>query len=342
MVLLLAVLSLAGLPEGPGLAARYPGDRGLARDPAVVFAEDFEAADLRQLGARWDDVSNKDGGALALTDDVPAASVGRQSLRVSALRGQNTGGHLYKVWPQGPDQVFLRFYVKFAPDYGLCHHFVSLGGKPGAPKWPEGAAGLRPASAFSTGLEPQRASYLTWPEKPYAPPGIWHFYTYWPEMHSYETPEGRGSRFYGNDFEPAEPAVVPRGQWLCCEMMVKLNSTPEASDGEQAFWIDGKLKAWFAPGSVVGYWMRDTYRLDPTRGKPFEGLRWRTDGRVTINRLWLSHYVSDEVFGATESWAKANPTVPVNTQKAVVWFDDLVLARQYIGPIASGEVKPAD
>lgn len=342
MWMLLAALLGAGLPEGPGLAARYPGDRGLAGDAAVLFAEDFETGDLAQIGARWGEMSNKDGAALALVDEVPPGTGGRRSLRVTATRGQNTGGHLYRVVDQGPETVFLRFYVKFAADYGLCHHFVSLGGKLGAPKWPEGSAGLRPTLGFSTGLEPQRESYLTYPPKPFAAPGIWHFYTYWPEMRSYETPEGRGSRFYGNDFEPAEPAVVPRGQWICCEMMVKLNSRPELSDGEQAFWIDGKLRAWFAPGSVVGYWMRDTYRLDDTRGKPFEGIRWRTDGRVTINKLWLSHYVSDEVFGQTETWAKANPGHPVNTQRAVVWFDDLVLARQYVGPLAAGEVSPAN
>ena len=68
MLVWLAVLATAGLPEGPGLAAGYPGDRGLAADPAVVFTEDFEARDLTQLGARWSDVSNR-SGALALGRD---------------------------------------------------------------------------------------------------------------------------------------------------------------------------------------------------------------------------------------------------------------------------------
>ena len=52
-VLLLAALPAAGgeaaaklekLPEGhAGIAARYPGDRGIGKDPAVIFADDFEA-----------------------------------------------------------------------------------------------------------------------------------------------------------------------------------------------------------------------------------------------------------------------------------------------------------
>ena len=32
----------APLPSGPGLAARYPGDAGIASDPRVLLFEDFE------------------------------------------------------------------------------------------------------------------------------------------------------------------------------------------------------------------------------------------------------------------------------------------------------------
>ena len=39
-----------GLPEGPGLAARYPGDVGIEQDDAVVLAEDFEDDRLTERG----------------------------------------------------------------------------------------------------------------------------------------------------------------------------------------------------------------------------------------------------------------------------------------------------
>jgi integrase len=50
------------LPEGDGLAAKYPGDGGIEKEPAVVFADGFEdiegdaiATDARpQKGMRWD------------------------------------------------------------------------------------------------------------------------------------------------------------------------------------------------------------------------------------------------------------------------------------------------
>jgi hypothetical protein len=32
---------LSELPEGDGIAARYPGDLGIEQDPAVVFADGF-------------------------------------------------------------------------------------------------------------------------------------------------------------------------------------------------------------------------------------------------------------------------------------------------------------
>ncbi len=46
------------LPEGPGLSARYPGDAGLERDPAVLFIEDFEAGTLEEIAKRWGSDSN--------------------------------------------------------------------------------------------------------------------------------------------------------------------------------------------------------------------------------------------------------------------------------------------
>src|SRR5438093_13767662 len=58
-----AVSLCAGSPEGPGLARRYPGDRGIAHSSTVIFTDDFEANDLK----RWDESR----GALKLTGDSP-------------------------------------------------------------------------------------------------------------------------------------------------------------------------------------------------------------------------------------------------------------------------------
>jgi hypothetical protein len=99
-------------------------------------------------------------------------------------------------------------------------------------------------------------------------------------------------KYWGNSFLPESQEVIPKGRWLCAEFMLKHN-TPGQPDGEQAFWIDGHL---------LGHW---------------RGINWRTDGSLQANALTLESYVTDR-------WTR-NPT---NT----VYFDNLVIAREYIGP----------
>lgn len=335
--------NLGALPEGPGLAARYAGDSGITGDPAVVFVEDFRSGAVAELRARWSDISNKDGKVLAFAEDVPGGSASPWSLRMTATRDVDSGGHLYRTFEPGYDRLFLRFYVKFAPDAGFNHHFVSLGGELDPPKHATGRAGLRPVDRWNSGIEPMPATGHA-DHTQYAPPGIWHFYTYWPEMHSWQSEDGKatndnGKAYYGNNFEPKDPVVVPRGEWVCVEMMVKMNSSPDAYDGEEAMWINGKLAGRFATGTMRGTWFKDQFRVDP-EGKPFEGFRWRTNDKVKVNKLWLSHYVSSEAaFPRTEKYAAAHPDFKVNTHQQTVWFAGVVAATEYIGPLGQGTRK---
>ena len=75
--------------------------------------------------------------------------------------------------------------------------------------------------------------------------------------------------------------------------MVKC-STPGKPDGQVALWIDGRGLA---------------HHTD---------INWRSSGKLKLNAFWLMLYV-------TEHSAKKNK---VNT----VWFDDVVVATEYIGP----------
>jgi hypothetical protein len=335
--ILLSQENLGVLPEGPGLAAKYHGDGGIERDPAVVFVEDFKAGTLADLGVRWTDISNRNGKVLTFSENVPQGSASRWSLSMTATRNLNSGGHLYRTFQPGYDTLFLRFYVKFAPDAGFNHHFVSLGGEIDPAKHAVGRAGLRPVNRWNTGIEPA-ASTQHGDRKAIAPPGIWHFYTYWPEMRSWQSPEGKavndnGKAFYGNNFEPKTPTPVPRGQWVSVEIMVKMNSSPDSYDGEQAVWIDGKLLGRFARGTMKGKWDRALFRVDPS-GEPFEGFRWSADLRAKVNKLWLSHYVSSEsAFPRTDKYAAEHPGFLVNTQTQTVWFASVVAATEYIGPL---------
>ncbi|MEA1996555.1 MAG: dockerin type I repeat-containing protein [Gemmatimonadota bacterium] len=315
-----------------GIAAKYLGDAGIENDSAVIFCENFESGYINDLGGRWTSISNKNEEVLALVKEAPPVSLGKRSLRMTATKGDNTGGHLWKLLETGYDKLYARFYVKFAEDHPYIHHFVHMGARIKSPNYPIGGAGYRPQGnvSFSTGIELGSRNESD-------PPGAWHFYTYWCEMRSYKTPEGVGTTCYGNPFGPAELEQAPRNKWQCVEFMIKCNSAPDTHDGEQAFWIDGRPVARFAPGIPVGTWMRDKFHITGvfnTDPQPFEGFRWRTSNDLKINTFWLLYYMAS-VF--QQDMKPANTDIPYNSDKGQVWFDDIVLATEYIGPIASDE-----
>lgn len=303
------------LPEGPGLAAQYPHDIGLADDPAVLIFEDFENTSLEDLQQRWDSVKNPAGDVLALSPDIPPASIGDHSLQVTATLGENDGGHLYQRFPRPVDTAYARFYVKFADDAQYLHHFVHMGGYQPATAWPQGGAGTRPAGdeRITVGIEPFADFGRI------DPPGAWNFYNYWHEMDP-----SRDGNFWGNGYRPAQLQRVPRDRWQCVEFMIKLNSEGDAHDGELALWLDGRLVAHFAPGATVDD-QGPTVTLDENADDTFPGFRWRSDEDLKLNFFWLLHYVTDQP-------ARHNNVADPNPRHRV-WFDHIVIADQYIGPI---------
>ncbi len=270
----------SALPRGSGLAARFKADTGITTHAGVIFADNFESG---ELGARWDEKGSSNVLSLA---PAGGGACGRRCMKVEAHLGRDQGGGLTK-WFEPADPVFVRFYVRFDPGCDYVHHFVTLRankGLRGGDKWSGfGGAGVRPAGdeRFSTALEPW-GNWARWPA-----PGKWNFYSYWHEMKV--SPDGK---YWGNSFLPEPQDVIPKDRWICAEFMLKHN-TPAQSDGEQAFWIDGRL---------LGHW---------------RGISWRKTASLKANALTLESYITDR-------WTK-NPT---NT----VYFDNLVIAREYIGP----------
>jgi len=265
-------------PTKGGLASLYPGDEDIELDPRVLFVEDFETGTVEQIGARWGNIRKKEN--LTFSDDIPAGSPGRRSIRISK------NGHLY-THPRGVDRLYARFYVKFHPKIGYVHHFVHLVADRTPTPWPKGGAGQTPPgdAKFSTGIEPTGR----WGKVP--APGVWNFYTYWHEMKT-----RWGSVFHGKQ-TPIRP-----GRWYCVEAMLQANSSPEKADGEQAFWVDGELYGRFG------------------------GFRWRTTDKLKINSFWLLFYNTDQP-------ARHNRDPKPASRVMEVWFDDIVLATEYVGPV---------
>ena len=315
--LLLAAVSWGAEPiaGGRGLARLHPGDSGIARHPAVLFAEDFEASTLASLKPRWNEIENPAGHVLELVRDHPPASSGTQCLQVTATLGENTGGHLFKRLDPIQTCVFARFYVKFAADAPYVHHFCGLGGYNPPTNWPQGHAGKLAEGdlRFGVGIEPH-GRYGKLPA-----PGSWMFYTYWQDMK-----KSADGGYWGNGLWPeGNPGPEP-GHWQCVEVMLKCNQVGK-SDGELALWLDGQLATHIRPGTKIGPWTGEGFEVRPDGAQAFEGFRWRSVPDLAVSYFRLSHYVTADSYRANQV---AHPP-KLNR----VWFDDLVIATDYIGPV---------
>lgn len=314
------------MPNGLGLAAMYPGGHGIADDPRVVFAEDFDQASVEEVAARWESVAGSE--IMSLSDESPPGSAGEKSLLMTHVGGRE-GGHLYRRLAPGFERLFIRFYVKFDRDCAGIHHFFHVGGYNPATPYPQGGAGERPRGdeRFTVGIEP------------YGKDWVWDYYAYWMEMRG-SPPRGQT---WGNSFVRDPELKVARDTWICIESMIQLNDVGE-SNGELALWIDGRQVSHLGPGFPHGNWVYDKFtpgaggdgvRWDdarrrpeyftvPAAGQPFEGFRWRDDDKLKLNFLWVLLYMTD--------------VPPGHVSK--VWFDDIVVATEYIGPHGDRSNRP--
>ena len=320
-VIATALPVFAQIQFGTGLAVKYTGDAGIEKDPKVLFVEQFEEPTLDALKERWEAVRHPE--IMSLVTDVPAGSGGGHSLLMTHIGGQGDGGHLYRRLPKGHERVFARFYVKFDPDCAPVHHFgTCIGGNQPSTPWPSVKAGQPTdgARSFWTGIEPFGKSWR------------WDFYTYWCEMRG-SPPRGQT---WGNSFVHDRELRVARVRWICVEVMVKMNDVGD-SNGEMAMWIDGQLIRHLGKGFPKGKWVFDKFLPGeggdsvrwnkakgdrenfntPAGGAPFEGFRWRTVPKLNVNFVWAYLYMTD---------------VP-DSHVSKVWFDHIVVATDYIGPI---------
>jgi hypothetical protein len=143
------------------------------------------------------------------------------------------------------------------------------------------------------GVQPKGDERFSTALEPWGNWGRWPPPGHW-NFYSYwhEMKNSRDGKYWGNSFCPEDQDHIQRGRWICAEFMLKHNTAGQR-DGEQAFWIDGQL---------CGHW---------------KGIGWRTSPTLWANALTLESYVTDR-------WTEN----AVN----VVYFDNVVIARQYIGP----------
>lgn len=293
------------LPEGNvGVAAKFPGDKGIDGATAVLFAEDFErCSSIADLRPKWDVLINETN--LGIADGADNRNGRGRSLSMTIPKQDaplDTG--VAKLLTKTQNLLFLRWYEKFGGGWFVPGASVHNGASISSKYFDHGRAtpGIRAdgQNKFLVNFENENSTGNA--------PGYMNVYVYWPEqadrwgdhffpsgtvMPSSEKRSGEAT--FGKQFE-ARPDFAPLvDRWYCYEYMVKAN-TPGQRDGRIALWVDGKLIA------------------------DFPNLRLRDVAALEIDRFGFDVYI-------------AKNTKRPNRK----WIDDVVAATSYIGPMAASE-----
>jgi hypothetical protein len=289
----------AGAPaNGDGIASKYPGDQGIDKDPAVIFADDFESyTKPMDLLKKWDNFYQQSGTAFSTSGDSVFA--GKQSLEFTVpQQDAELSNAVDKLINPELDALYLRYYARFQAPYDVvgsshngssisAHYFNGNMATPGIP-----ADGM---NKFLVNLENWRGDAAA------ASPGDLNVYVDHPLQR-----DAYGDHFFPTglvmpntslpfDFGPdfvKRPDIIPElDRWYCYEYSVKAN-TPGQKDGRITFWLDGVLAG------------------------DFPNLRLRDTPALTIDHVQLSFHIHNNPNGETKRW-----------------FDNVVAATSYIGPM---------
>ncbi|GEM_PF-825129 len=237
-----------------GLAARYPGDVGIERDPSVIFAENFESGDF----SRWDDKDGNPSPDNQIVTDPKLVHGGRNAAQFSAKPGKNVLVDLTKWFDRGENQVYARWYCRFAEDYEPGENPIAGGCLAGVRE--KGMVNI--SKSKPNGIDYFIAQLIADPMGLHQPGNLL--------LRSYhlDISKDLNGEFY--KVYPSESEThIERGRWYCLELMVKVN-TPDLADGEQAFWVNGMLKL------------------------KRSGIRWQTSEQLKINYFWLMLYATGQ------------------------------------------------
>jgi hypothetical protein len=310
----------AGTPReaGGGKEGSAPTYSCKSPHPAWLLCEDFEGmsagfATWLQSSVWTENIGGADAGRMTSSTEAhggsyslympAAASAGYRGADLiwRACSGANKPG----CTPlKGYPRLYFRTYLRLAPDHKKVHHFLSIDGGPLDDYWaPYGNAGCRPngKSAMGTTVDFKNLSHETF------------FYTYFPAMKcdpgstcsNYADPAqicadcaAKGMPCssgleccWGNVLTPSPPVALPLDKWVCFEMMMQPNDVGQ-SNGEMAYWIDGKL------------------------GHQVKNMKWRDVSTLQLNMVRLQHYLETE-----DAAGHSNR----------IWFDDVVVSTAPVG-----------
>lgn len=238
--------------DSKGLAAAYIMDQGIAKDPDVYFASDFEQTDWKK---GW-----VDGGKMGrVVDDSEGNSyqpLSGRSISATMKAGENLAlNQRFKFSKNDfsePQEAYFRYYLRLGDNWNQFSggKMPGFAGTYGIAGWgsrrPSGTNGWSTRGAFIK-------TFLFGGEKVTS-------------LGSYVYHLGQGGD-YGNTWawNLGNAALLKNNHWYCIEQYVKLN-TPELADGVLKAWLDGQLV------------------FEKT------GLKFRTSDVLKIEEVWMNIY----------------------------------------------------
>lgn len=289
------------LPTGNnGIAKDYLNDEGIANNPFVIYADNFESYNTVSgltASGRWNEAYHTQN--IRLATEPGNYYHGTKALEFKVPQTNNeVSNTVIKYIDPTQDIIFIRFYAKFNNEFnvsGSSHNGSTISSS----YWegPGGGPGI-PADGYNKFL----VSGESWRDANSAPnPGSLNAYVYHPEQrdiwgdHFFPTGRVLPYDYLPGDFGPyfiSRPEVVPElDRWYAYEIMVKAN-TPGERDGRIAFWLDGELTA-----DWLNIRLRDT-----------------TD--LKIDRVGIDLHIKNNIMSVAKKW-----------------YDNVVIATSYIGPM---------
>jgi hypothetical protein len=293
--------ALTPLPQGPGLAQRYVNDSGITADSTVVFADNFESyTQASDLWRNWDNVFQM--YCTRIAQEPGNVFSGSKALEFTLPKQSiELSNAVQKVLSKQRDILFLRYYAKFDNTFdivGSCHN----GGGISAHYFVNGNAtpGI-PANGYNKFL----IEFECWRgETGTANPGQYNVYIYHPAQRSN----------YGDHFFP-NGEVMPNTS-------LPFNFGPDFVSRPN---VIPQLGRWYChevmlKANTVGqHDGRIACWLDGVLIADFPNLSLRDVDSLKIDRFNVSLHAGSNPICVTKKW-----------------YDNIVAATSYIGPMNTG------
>lgn len=221
-------------PPERGIAAAYPGDRGIESHPSVLWAESFADGTLKPGWNQAQMAKSRIARPLAAPGD-DGALLALASLEATIPRGENLGLDLRYDFPRtggGParDEAYFRYYLRLGPEWA---------NSPDGGKMP-GFAGTYNRAGWGgrawDGMQgwSARGSFGKSPPADHPAHGLLLLGSYLYHSQT-RSPYGDVLPWTGSN----GAALILPGRWYCIEQHIRLNA-PGREDGLLRAWVDGK------------------------------------------------------------------------------------------------------